>query len=156
MIEKIGKHFDRNVFYLDFNNYPENVLSIKNWVCFAICNHNINKQKFGRFTVNAINNGLLEFKAQGKLGENLHGEFDEVMVDLEISENRPYIDICTTGDNDTDLANAFWECFYASLLPERTDWDNVNIVCTNIDGKDYKDSLINLLIKFDKGWIPED
>jgi len=154
MKEKIGKHFDKNIFYFDFNNYPANVLSIENWVCFAISNHKLPKQKFKTFVKNAIESDLLEFKAQGKFGEDLHNEFDSTMVDLEVEKNIPIIDICTTGDNETDLARAFWECFYASIIPQAADWENINIVCINIDGKDYKNSLIDLINRFDTGWIP--
>ena len=154
-MEKIGSHFEREVYY---SNYIQNydLSLIDNWICFAISNSDFEKGKFEDFAKNSINNGLLEFKAQGTHGENLHIDFDLIMVKMEVDEKHPPIDICTTGDNETDLENAFWECFYASALPDHADYENIKILCVNIDGKYYKARLQSLMRKFNQGWLPEE
>lgn len=127
-----------------------------NWICFAISNSSFDKKKFEQFVRNSIRKGLLEFKTQGKFGENLHLTFDCIMVKMETDENYPPVDICTTGDNESDLANAFWECFYALALPDHADHERIKILCVNIDKKDYKSKLQSLIWKFDQGWLPEE
>jgi len=156
MIDKIGIHFSKTVYYIELEKHYSEPLPIDNWVCFAISNHDFDIYQFETFSKNAISNGLLEFKAQGTMGESLHHQFDEIMVRLEINEGKPFINICTTGDNDSDLANAFWECFYASTIPEDADWENINIVCVSVDGMDYKQELESLKVKFETGWIPDE
>ena len=153
-MEKIGTHFGREVFYIDY--FQDHDLSkIDNWICFAISDSSFEEEKFNKFARNCIINGFLEFKAQGKYGEELHNSFDLVMVKMEVDEGHPDIDICTTGDNETDLANAFWECFFASVLPEHANYDDIKILCVNIDGKDCRAELNVLIHKFEEGWLPE-
>lgn len=155
MMEKIGTHFGREVFYIDYFQIQD-LSRTDNWICFAMAESSFDEGKFNLFAKTCINNGLLEFKAQGKYGEKLHDLFDLVMVKMEVDEGHPDIDICTTGDNETDLASAFWECFFASALPEHANYDDLKIVCVNIDGKDRRAELKVLLDKFEEGWLPED
>ena len=62
----------------------------------------------------------------------------------------------TTGSNDTDLANAFWENYGATCLPDRADYDNIKIVCLSFDKKDYSNRLSELIKRFNRKWIPID
>ncbi len=37
------------------------------------------------------------------------------------------------------LDNGFWECFGATALPDRADYDNLIIICTTLDNANYKE-----------------
>ncbi len=154
-MKRIGSYKGIEVFYLDYSK-PYDLSGEKNWICFAISNLKYEKEKFQKFSQNAIDHNLLGFKTQGKYGDNLHIEFDLLMCELELFKNYPDIDICTTGNNYTDLANAFWECFLVTALPEHTDYNNLKIICVNIDECNYMEDLCLLLSKFNQNWIPED
>ena len=61
-----------------------------------------------------------------------------------------------TGDNETVLANLFWECFCVTCLPVSTDYEKLKIICTDLDRQDRKKEIQNLIEKFNKGWLPDD
>ncbi len=85
----------------------------------------------------------------------MHILCDNTMVSLELDEGYPTFDVVTTGDPDTDLANAFWECFYATALPSRADYKKLNVVCVSFDGAEYSRDLEGLLDRFGDGWLPD-
>src|SRR5690606_33144227 len=126
-------HFERETFYVQFDELNIDQLPISNWVCFAIANEEPNKNQLSEFIRTCIKKDLFEFKGFGIYGDYLHTTFDLEMTKMEVDEGHPEIEIMTTGNNDTDLSNAFWECYFATCLPEKTDYDNVKIICVNFD-----------------------
>ena len=150
-MKKIGTHFGRDVFYSNIEDINYDLL-IKSWICLAISDDKYDGNKFDRIVRKSIKNGLLEFKAQGKYGELLHEDFDEIMSKMSVDENLDLIHICTTGNNKSDLDNVFWESFYCTALPDTKDLD---VLCISLDGIDRTKYLKELINKFDKGWIPE-
>jgi hypothetical protein len=152
----IGKHFNRKTYYLNLDGDYKSLIPANNWVCFMIANEKPDENKLDAFIRFSIEKNLSEFKAQGKFGDYLHNFFDETMVQMEVIENHTEINTMTTGNNDTDLPNTFWEAYGATCLPEDTDYDNIKIICVSFDKKDYSDELSELLIKFNNGWLPED
>lgn len=156
-MERIGKHFGRTVFYVDLASEPVTFVDqLENWICFGIASEVYPSELAEAFIRCALLSGMLEFKAQGANGEELHHLCDMVMVSLEIDEGHSEFDAVTTGDADTDLANAFWECYFATALPDRADFDHLNIVCVSFDGNDYRSALREVLDQFEAGWIPDD
>lgn len=151
----IGTYQTRQVFWFDYDQFPLDKLPKENWLCLATSDIDPNDEKYERFVRYSIDNGILEFKGHGKIGEKLHDIFDEIMVDIEISKNIETIDIATTWHNDETLAETFWQCFYATTLPTRADLDNISIVCTDIKGNDRTNELKEILGRFENGWIPE-
>ncbi|MDD2983629.1 MAG: hypothetical protein PHQ74_09595 [Crocinitomicaceae bacterium] len=152
----IGNFQSRKVFWFDYNQFDLEELPPNDWISFTISDTEPDLEKFEKFANNSIDFGILEFKSQGNFGEKLHLLFDEILVDLEISDQIYFIDIPTTGDNSTTLIEAFWECFFATTLPNRTNFENLSIVCMDLSGTDRSADLTTLLEKFENGWFPED
>lgn len=152
----IGSYYNRKTFYLKWDNMETVKFPNKNWVCFAISNEKPDNSELDSFVRKSIQNDLYEFKGQGDYGEYLHDFFDETMVEMEVIENHPEIEIMTTGDNKTDLANGLWECYGATCLPERADFDDISIICLSFDKLDYSEKLEKLLSKFNRNWLPDD
>ncbi|MBK7712548.1 MAG: hypothetical protein IPJ37_17485 [Bacteroidales bacterium] len=124
---------------------------------FAIANNDFDDSENSmvtKFIRSSIDRDLLAFHGQGSFGGKIHMTFDLLITKMEVDEKHAEIDLTTIGDNDTDLANGFWGCYGASCLPNRADYDTVQLFCTSFDGKDYKDELKALMQKFNKGWLP--
>ena len=94
-------------------------------------------------------------KAQGQRGEVLHTLFDTTMVDFEIEEHLPPKNICSSGDNSTNLEHVIWECIYADALPDNADLENVKVLCSTCDKVNYSEEISDIFIKICSGWIPE-
>ena len=154
-MKSIGTFQGRKVFWFDFLNSKIEELPTNDWISFTISDSNRNFEKFECFIKRAINSGLLEFKSQGKFGEDLHLSFDAIMAEMESSEQISFIDIPTTGDNESTLIECFWECFFATTLPDRTNFDELAIICMSLDGDDRSDELRGFLKQFEDGWQTE-
>ena len=85
-MQKIGKYYERETYYLELKEGYENHLPNGNWICFAIANEKPERSKLEKFIRNSIKNDLFEFKGQGNFGEYLHDCFDEEMVSMEVME----------------------------------------------------------------------
>lgn len=156
-MHKIGNHNNRDVFYMSLSSdMTSSFKEYDNWICLGISKDSHNKDWVNSFLRLAITNGMCEFKGQGSYGEKLHDLCDETMVELEALEGFPFLNIMTTGDNKTSLASAFWECFFATALPEDLDYATLKVVCVSFDGNNYQAELKDFLEKFDNNWIPED
>ena len=156
-MEHCGKHLGRTVYYLCLDSEAIGAVDkLDNWICFAIASGQYPADEAVEFIRHALMGGMLEFKAQGAHGEDMHDLCDATMVSMEVDEGYPFSDVVTTGNADTDLANAFWECFFATALPDRADYDDLNVVCVSIDGADYRSELEGLLARFVDGWIPDE
>jgi len=154
----LGSHYERKTFYFDLKKDSLESLPKENWICFIIANDpidNMKKQKLTEFLKYSIDRDLLECKGQGKLGGFLHLSADEAIVDLEINNNYPEIELTTTGDNETDLDDGFWDCFGATALPERADYETLKVVCLTLDNSNYSDKLKALIEKFNNGYLPD-
>jgi len=154
-VHNIGKYFDREIFWLDYNNLTDQ-LPEKDWVCLAIANNQPDYQKFDNFARKCISKNILDFKGQGKFGERLHDLFDKTIEVLETKEGHREIEVITTGHEDEILADAFWQCFYTTFLPDTADIENITIICTDLDGIDRTKELQDCLKEFELGWLPSD
>lgn len=154
-MENIGKYFNRQIFWLDYDNFPDQ-LPDKDWVCLAIANSQPNTDKFEKFVRTTISKNILEFKGHGQFGDKLHHLFDQTMVIMEVMENHNEIDVMTTWHNDETLADTFWQCFFATCLPETTDYENIKIVCTDLDCINRTEELKSYIKEFELGWLPND
>ncbi len=74
-MQNIGKYFDRQIYWLDYDNFS-NELPDKDWVCLAISNIEPDIDTFDKFVRISISKNILEFKGYGKFGEKLHDLFD--------------------------------------------------------------------------------
>ncbi|MDO1445663.1 hypothetical protein Q0590_05350 [Rhodocytophaga aerolata] len=151
----IGKYFGRHVFWLDYDKFG-NQLPDKDWICLAIANNEPDIDNFDTFVRTSISKNILEFKGHGHFGEKLHDLFDETMVIMETMENHNEIGLMTTWHNDDTLADTFWQCFFATCLPETADLENLKIVCTDLDGINRFDELKSYIEEFELGWLPSD
>jgi len=152
----LGKYYERETFYLELKEGYENKLPNGNWICFAIANEKPNMGELEKFIRESIKKDLFEFKGQGNFGGYLHSCFDEEMVQMEVMENHSEIEIMTTGNNETDLANGLWECYGATCLPDRTNYNNLKVVCVSFDQNNYSMKLKNIIKKFNRKWLPMD
>jgi hypothetical protein len=152
----LGEHSGRKTYYLDINQNYFDLLPKSNWVCFAISNEEPNDTLLESFIRATIKKDLYHFIGQGKFGDYLHNSFDSVMVDMEVNENHPEISIMTTGSDDYDLANGFWNAYGATCLPEQADYENIKIICVSFDKIDYAMKLKNILKLFNRNWLPID
>lgn len=159
-MEYIGKYYGFDTYYLDLTCEDYNhVLPRSNWFGFTISNTDFDDSEdslINKFYRKSIDNEILAFHSQGLFGGKLHMTMDLLITKIEINDKHSEIDISTTGDNETDLTNGFWGCYGASCLPDISDFDTVQLVCTSIDGINYKDELKSLLQRFNKGYLPSD
>jgi hypothetical protein len=155
-MKHLGKHWNRDTYYLDLTKDYQDKLPVSNWICFAIANEKPDDKLLTSFIRDSIKNDLFEFKGFGIFGDYLHNSFDTEMVKMEIEEKHPEIEIMTTGSNDTDLSNAFWENYGATCLPDRADYDNIKVICVCFDGIDYSEKLSGLIKRFNRKWLPND
>jgi len=156
-MNKIKTYKDRKVVWVDYNELLDGKMPEGNWICLATSSQaKPDSDKFNRFTRDSIKNGILEFKGHGKFGELLHDWFDETMVIMETIENHSELNVITTWHNNESLANTFWQCFFATCLPETTDYDNLKLICTDLDGKNRREELANYLNLFEQAWLPND
>src|SRR5690606_21888152 len=123
----------------------------KNWVCLAIADNQPDTDKFDKFVRTSISRDILEFKGHGQFGEKLHDLFDETMVIMETVEDHSEIDVMTTWHNDETLADTFWQCFFATCLPETADLENIKVICTDLDGISRVDELKGYIKEFELG-----
>ena len=157
-MDYLGSHYDRETYYFDLNLDKIETLPDSNWICFMIANEQIETDQEKRlrdFLRFSIDRDLLEFIGQGHFGGFLHLSIDEIITDLEINHNHPEVELTTTGDNDTNFDNGFWECFGATALPDRADYDNLKIICVTLDNTNYKVNLRQLIDRFNEGYLPE-
>lgn len=154
-MQSIGKYFDRQIYWLDYDNFS-NELPDKDWLCLATANRPPDLDKFDKFVRTAIAKDILEFKGHGKFGEKIHDLFDETMVVMETMEDHNEIGVMTTWHNDETLADTFWQCFFATCLPETADLDNIKIICTDLDGVNRTEELKSYIDRFESGWLPPD
>jgi hypothetical protein len=117
----IGTYQTRQVFWFDYGQFQLEELPTKDWLCLATSDIHPNDQKFEKFIRHSIDHGILEFKGHGEFGVELHDLFDETMTHMEIVENHEPISVMTTWHNDETLADTFWDCFFATCLPETAD-----------------------------------
>lgn len=150
----LGAYFGRKVYYINTKEDYLNNLPNSNWICFAIANEKPNEEEFKTFIRNSIEKDILEFKGFGIFGSFLDIQFDLEMVKMEVEENHEYIDVMTTGFQGTDFSSAFYENFIATCLPERTDYDNLNIVCVSFDNYDYTKLVRKNIKRLNKSWLP--
>ncbi|MFT4758568.1 MAG: hypothetical protein ACI9XO_001279 [Paraglaciecola sp.] len=115
-----------------------------------------NEKQLEEFIRTSIKKDLFDFKGQGTFGGFLHLSFDEIMVQMEVLENHSEIEIMTTGNNEADLANGLWDCYGASCLPDRADYENIKVICVSFDQNDYAVEIKNILKKINRKWLPID
>jgi len=151
-MEYLGKHFEREVYWMDYKNCITQ-LPDQGWVCLAISNSDPQREFFTKFAEASIKHGILEFKSWGLFSENLHELFDETIVRLSANDREDCL-IVTTWHSDEALVEAFWQCFYATSLPEEADWEHIKIICVDLDGTDRKKELKSYIKEFQNGWIP--
>lgn len=154
-MQNIGKYFGRQIYWLNYDKFSDQ-LPDKYWVCLAVANQQPDLDKFDNFVRTAIAKDILEFKGHGKFGEKLHDLFDETMEVMETMEDHNEIGVMTTWHNDETLAETFWQCFFATCLPETADLDNIKIICTDLDGINRTEELKSYIKEFELGWLPCD
>jgi len=143
----LGSYSGRKVLWVPYEELLRGYVPPGNWICMAISNGGLDEAAFSRWAEFACKNNLLYFWGQGKEGERLHLLFDLAMVDVEIKEGID-IDVCTSGDSEEPLKEVLWQCFYATALPERTDYDSLFVVCTDMNGSDRSEELSQYMREF--------
>jgi len=155
-MEYLGEHSDRKVYWWQYADENFNVLPDNDWICFAMEDDLPSREAFGKFARWAIGKNILEFKAYGPNSSILDDWFDETMVIMEMDENRPEIDVMTTWHSNEGLASAFWQCFYATCLPDTTNYKNLKIVCFHFNDIGVRENFKNYIKQFNDGWLPSD
>lgn len=155
-MKSIGKYQNREVIWMD----GQELMLLKhipnsNWISFVTSSLvKPDWNNFDQFVRSSTKNGIIEFKGHGKYGELLHDWFDETILVMETMEQYSEIEVMTTWHNDESFADVFWQCFYATCLPETTDFENIKIVCSDLDGVDRSKELNDYLVRFENGWLP--
>lgn len=156
-MEILGKYKNREVIWIEYSKLLKNQMPSSNWICLLTSSINKpNIENFDKFTRASIKNGILEFKGHGRYGEILHDWFDETMLIMNIMENHPEMDIMTTWHNKESFADAFWQCFFATCLPDTADYKSLKIICSDLDGTNRINELRKYIHKFEQGWLPKD
>lgn len=152
----IGQYKNNLVYYFDLTSENMKELPKENWIIIAIANNDYNAMLFDNIVKYSMSNNLLEFKAQGQHGKNMHDEFDEKIVVLEVIENYPETEIMTKwyGRTTNDLGNAFWDWCNTPIVPIGIDNLSTKIVCISIDGNDYYKMINDIIKDLSDGWEP--
>lgn len=156
-MKKIGTYQNREVHWVNYPELLSSELPNSDWICMLTASQtqpDINQ--LDHFVRKTIANNLLEFKGHGKFGEFLHDLFDETMVEMETMENHPEIEAMTTCHNNETLADVFWQCFFATCLPEYTNYENIKIICSDLDGINRANELKHYIKRFEEGWLPNE
>jgi hypothetical protein len=95
-MQYLGEQNGRKTYWWEFSLENFHELPDKDWIAFAIEDGMSNYEMFDKFARVSISNGILEFKAFGKLSEKLHDCFDETVVTLNVIENQPDVFVMTT------------------------------------------------------------
>ncbi len=111
--------------------------------------------KFKEFARKAIDKEVLLFMGCGEFGKLLHNTFDEVIMVMENEENHDEIDMVTTWHDKETLKDVLWQVCHLLNLPERTDYENVKIVCMDLDGFARTEEFKGYIKDFETGYIPE-
>lgn len=155
-MNKIGTYYNRKIIWVTYDELLQGNMPKDNWICFMTCSKNKpDFPTFDSFTRDAIQNGILEFKGHSVFGELLHVWFDETINIMEVMESHAEIDIMTTWHNDQSFADVFWQCFFATCLPDSTDYNNLKIVCLDLDGVNREQELKKKIQRFEDNWIPK-
>ena len=155
-MEYLGEYSNRKVYWWDYATRNYNEWPAGNWICFAMADKYPGVKEFSDFAVKAIEKRVLEFKAHGKCCEELHDDFDLIVVISEIDGNSSATDIMTTWHNHDGIASVFWQCFHATCLPDDTNNNNLKIVCVDFDNNDKRGLLVGYLQMFESDWVPSD
>lgn len=78
------------------------------------------------------------------------------MVEMETMEDHFEIGVMTTWHNNETLADVFWQCFFATCFPEYTNYENIKIVCSDLDGINRANELEHYIKRFEEGWLPNE
>jgi hypothetical protein len=154
-MEYLGSHLDRKVYWWNFSESNFDELPDKDWVCFVMENGLPEREIFEKFTRVTIQKNIVEINSFGKLSETLHDWFDEVVVEMNVLENKPDVFVMTTWHNNESLANAFWYSVYCSGS-DMYGCEDAKIICFHISNIDKKEELKNYLNRFKEGWAPSD
>ena len=156
----LGQYLGFKTYYLDLAKEDfHTALPGRNWFCCAIANDNFEDDEHAvieKFIRTAIDRNLLSWHGVGQFGGKLHLTFDLIMVQMEVEENHPEIDVSTCGDNEGDMENDCWRCYGAPNLARYDEDDPPELICVSFDGKDYQAELENLIIRWNQGWLPAD
>lgn len=152
-MEYIGEHLKRKVYYVNYQKLVIDEMPYSDWICFAMSNEKPDDTKLTEFVQNVLKKDVLEFIGYGIYGEYLHNFFDNEMVLMSINGHYPEIDIVTTWNID-NLAEAFWECFGATCLPDRANYEDLKIICVDFDNLNYSTKLKDLINRFNENWLP--
>lgn len=154
-MEFLGKHKTNDIYYFIPEREPLDNLPKENWICIGIANKEFDQSVVDKFIKHSVYSGLLEFKGQGKLGEELHDCFDEEIVYLEVIEEFPETDVMTTwhSDGENELSTAVWSCLYGPI-PDGTDAAHTKVICVSFDGLNYKKQLAAVIARLNDGWAP--
>lgn len=144
----------RKTYWLNYSQFDIEKLPSSDWVFLAVANEKPTEKKFKTIVERCIQKNISEFKGQGLYGTKLHDLFDETMVDIELNENIKPFEIMTTAHEDETFADVLWQCYFATCLPGETNFDNISIVCTDLNGSNRSTEIKNLLEKFNQGWTP--
>ena len=153
-MEYLGIHGDRKVYWWNYFEKNFDTLPDGNWICFAMEEGLPEDELLEKFIRKSIQKKILEFKAYGKLSSKLDDRFDQIMVNMEVLEKCPEIDVMTTWHNNEGLASAFWQCFHATCLPDTTNFKDLKIVCFHFDNIDFRKEIKIYLKQFNEGWLP--
>ena len=150
----IGKYLGKETSYLDNEEGYLSLLPKSNWHCLLIANEDFNKEKINEFALKAFTQDILGIRSQGKYGNMLDACISILRTDLELDKINNDIDVSIYGDGQSALIDAFWECFGAPALPNRTNWDSLILVCISFDSRSYENELRRFLKMFNDGWLP--
>ena len=141
---------------MDYSELLNGKMPKGDWICLLTSsNKNPNYEDFENFRRKSISKGLLEFKGHGTYGELLHDWFDETAAIMMTMEKHPEIETMTTWHNNESLAGVFWQCFFATCLPDETNYEKLKIICSDLDGINREIEITQYLTDFERGWIPE-
>ena len=156
-MNKLGKYQNREIYWVNHSSLLIEELPSSDWIMMLTSSKSKpDNKEFDKIARSSIANGLLEFKGHGKFGEILHDWFDEAMDIIETMENHPEIEVMTTWHNNETLADVFWQCFFATCLPETTNYENIKIICSDLDGIDRATELQGYMKRFKEGWLPNE
>ncbi|UKN03481.1 hypothetical protein K6119_08135 [Paracrocinitomix mangrovi] len=152
----IGTNNTWKIYWSDYHNIFEESIPSDTWVCMFIANSEPDWKQFEQFINKALSFGIVDFKSNGKYAEQLHDYFDFHLVDLNLEiEEKDWTEVMTTWHTNETVADTFWQTLNIACLPDHHSYQDVKVLCSDLDGLNREDELANYLQKFKEGWLPK-
>jgi len=152
MIHTLGKIIDRQILYLipEQNSSWAPFLPESNWLLFAIADNPQISKVYELAKICRAKNVLYLCSASEAANE-IEDIFDFEFVNRKVQTGDENYDDTPITTKHEDFDEAFW---FASVVAKHEIQRIDKVICINLTDHDYKERIMHLIGKINKGWLP--